>query len=177
MMSNLKLLLLAIIVFSLAACSAVGMHTPVVAVEPSSISDTSVNGPLALINAQQSDHQVDLQFRGILIRLRDSTQALVDGVERELKQRGATITDSADKRLSLSVTGIEMISGMNVYRAVIHFRVESGEGNVVEMSSTRASLASGYNLTSNPTKPIDVAMSDAVGMILNHAMVQAYLVK
>jgi hypothetical protein len=43
------------------------------------------------------------------------------------------------------------------------------------MPRFRASLSSGYNLSSNPTKPPDVAMSDAVSQILTHPLVRRYL--
>ena len=163
------------IVLLLSACSAVGPHTPVLAVNSAEIPTFLVNGDVSVDNAQTDTTAVDLDFRGVIINLNESTQVLVDALSNELRSHAATTTATDGKTLSVSVTHIEMRRGFNVYSAKVKISVVLGSGESVAIETSRKSLASGYNLSSNPTKPLDVAMSDAVKEILTNPVVLSYL--
>jgi len=164
-----------VMVLMLAACSPVGPHTPVLTVRSDEVPVFPVTGSVSIDNVQADSAPVELGFRGIVVNLNESTQVLVDALLQELRSRGATVGAGGHKQLRVSVNHIDMVTGANVYRANIDISVTPGSADAVAIHATRASLLSGYNMQSNPTKPLDVAMSDAVMQILGDPRIQRYL--
>ena len=160
----------------LAACADVGPYRP----DPTSATVAiekkfAAKGELRIINAQPSEVTHELTIRGIVVNYKDFTQALVEALKIEFQKQGVTLADNAGKKLLVKVNRVYMEPrGVN-FRGHIFSDITMGDGTTESFHTTRASFASAFMLQNFPTKPLNEAFKDMVGIILNSSKIRAYL--
>lgn len=95
-------------------------------------------------------------------------------ISGELKRHGVALNESAEKKLYIKVTNVEMFHSMT-YRADIKAVVRTGAGDEKIFKASRASYGSAFMVGTFPTKPLDAAFQDLVKDILTHPVISAYL--
>lgn len=172
----------AFIYFNLVCCllffsscrSSVGLYNPDPLTAKGVTKDISFSNTVSIINDQSSTQRHLLDFRGIEVNYNEFTQSLVDALCLELKRHGVALNESAEKKLYLKVTEVEMFLSMT-YRADIKAIVRTGDGNEKIFRASRASYGSPFMVSTFPTKPLDAAFKDLVKDILTHPVITTYL--
>lgn len=159
----------------LSSCSGVGRYSPKPSIAKGVVQNASFSKAVAVVNAQDSTEEHALGFRGIIVDYHEFTQSVVDALKAELENNGATVRDGAEKRLSVTVTQVDMKPGPMVFRGAIEADVKTGDGHTERFRATRASYASGWNAGTNPTKPLNSSFEDLVKSILENDKIQAYI--
>ena len=161
--------------FLFSSCSSVGRYAP----DPSSAKgvagNLSFSNSVAVVNAQDSRELHSLDFRGIVVDYHEFTQSIVDALKAELGRNGVSVQDEASKTLRVAVRQVTMMPGPATYRGTIVAKVETGDGHAENFHATRASYASGWNVGTSPTKPLDAAFRDLINDILANKVFQDYL--
>ena len=158
----LALLLVGCLIFGASSCvSAVGKYSPKPSLAHGVAGSISASKPISVVNAQPATSERKLPFRGIVVNKHEWTQSLVDALKAELKRNGVVINDAADKKLQVVVTNVDMSPTFATYRGYLSAEVTTGDGHLEHFEVTRASYASGLNVATAPTKPLDEAFKDA----------------
>jgi hypothetical protein len=165
--------------FFVSGCSPVGNYTPDPLKARGAAKNINITKQVVITNAQSYDKEDLLGFRGISINYKTFTQSLVDALNMELNKDRVVSKGSTDKQLHVSVTNVKQsfIAGGFSYGADINAEVKMGQGRTKQYLGSRASLASGYNVGSAPTKPLDAAFRDLVKMIAEDPDIQEYINK
>ena len=106
---------------------------------------------------------------------REFSQSVVDALKAELEHGGTRVRSEAERVLYVTVTGVNMIPGGMTFRGTIDAEVKTGNGHTESFSATRASYASGWDLSTGPTKPLDAAFRDLIKSILENTAVREYI--
>jgi len=161
--------------FFLTSCS-VGNYTPDAAIAKGVGKNLEAfPGSVAIENAQESRLEQHLGFLNTVVNYHDFTQSVVDALKNELQAKGTTVAPDANKKLSVQVVEVSYFQEAVTYRAVIKANVQTGAGDIHRFESSRASYASGANMTFAAKKPLDAAFKDLVSNILKDTSIQAYL--
>ena len=158
-------------------CSPVGNYTPDPLMAKGLAKNINITKPVKISNNQPYDQKDLLAFRGISVNYNTFTQSLVDALNMELNKNKLIENDSANKHLQVAVTNVEMAfgSGAANFRATIDAEVKMGNGQIKQYHSSRASYASGFNIGTAPTKPLNAAFYDLVKYIVEDPVIQEYI--
>ena len=162
------------LLFLCSCSSSVGPYNPDPLIAKGVTKNSSFSNTVSIINDQSSTQRHLLDFRGIEVNYNEFTQSLVDALCLELKRHGVILKESAEKKLYLKVTEVEMFLSMT-YRADIKAIVRTGVGNEQIFRASRASYGSPFMVSTFPTKPLDSAFKDLVKDILAHPVITTYL--
>lgn len=168
-------ILMAVCCLLLSSCSAVGRYNPEPSIAEGVAENISSSGAVAVVNAQESREEHALEFRGMVVDYHEFTQSVVDALKAELERQGVVVRDEANKKLYVRVSNVTMMPGPAVFRGTIKATVEAAGGPTERFYATRASYASGWNVGTNPTKPLDAAFKDLVRSILANEVILGYL--
>ncbi len=167
--------LIAFCMLFLSSCSGVGRYSPKPTIAAGVAKNIRFSKAVAVVNAQDSQEEHILGFQGIVVNYHEFTQSVVDGLKAELAAGGTPVRDDAEKLLYVTVTKVSMMPGAMTFRGTIDAMVKTGDGHTERFSATRASYASGWNVSTGPTKPLDAAFKDLVKSILEKAALQEYI--
>ena len=162
-------------IFLLSSCSGVGKVEIDPSIAEGVAENLSFSGILAIVNAQDSAEERDLNFRGITVDYHGFTQSIVDALKVEFESNGATVQEQAEKTLYVTVTDVSMKPGPATFRGAINATVKTADGHTEEFYATRASYASGWNVGTNPTKPLNAAFKDLIKSIAENQAIREYL--
>ncbi|MCZ6855670.1 MAG: hypothetical protein O7G86_17295 [Gammaproteobacteria bacterium] len=167
MASERMLLILVVVLFS--GCAGVGHYIPVVRIDRGEVQTIVTSGSVNFDNRGASGLR-NLDFRDMQVDLREITQSLIDALTKELNLQGIAVEDSAAKTVTLAVKGVvvEIEGGGLTFACTVFIDVRLGDGESFFVEAKRSSYASGFNVDTRPTKPLDKALSDASIRILNH---------
>jgi len=162
-------------IFLLPSCSRVGKLEIDPSIAKGMAENLSFSGTLAIVNAQDSVEERDLNFRGITVDYHGFTQSIVDALKVEFESNGATLRDEAEKTLYVTATNVSMKPGPATFRGAINATVKTADGHTEKFYATRASYASGWNVGTNPTKPLNAAFKDLIKSIAENQAIREYL--
>lgn len=173
------LALTALAMLFISGCSAVGNYTPNPLKAKGLAKNINITKSVVITNAQQSDQDHLLNFRGISINYKTFTQSLVEALNMELNKDRVVSNDSTDKELHVSVTNVKQsfIAGGFSYGADIEAEVKMGQGRTKKYQASRASYASGGNVWFAPTKPLAASFRDLAKKIITDPEIQEYINK
>lgn len=161
--------------FALSSCGAVGKYAPNPSIAKNTPSSISATAPIAVINAQSNTTERKLPLRGIVVTKQEWTQSLVQALTTVLKKNGVSVQEDAEKKLNIVVTEIDISLRGATYRGYLEAEVKTGDGKKEKFEVTRASYASGMNVSSFPTKPLDACFKDLVTEILENENIKGYI--
>ena len=161
----------------ISGCSGVGNYTPNPLKARGVAKNVNVSNPVVINNAQASNQDHLMGFRGISINYNTFTQSVVEALNMELNNNMPITNNDTSKQLHITVTNVTIgfaAAGMN-YRAHIEAQVKTGQGQTKHYQTTRASYASGLNVSTAPTRPLNSAFRDLVKQIAEDPDIQQYI--
>ena len=126
---------------------------------------------VAVLNVQDSTEPFLMGQMGIHsynANLHEWTDTAVDMLEKELKDKGISVSDGAKRQLKLTVKRANVHWGMVKVRCITDLKVETGDGYSNDFTGD---AASGWTLF----KACDRALARAVGEALNDDKILKYL--
>lgn len=169
-----QLLLIVFIIF-LSSCAAVGKYNPDPKIATGSVEGINITNTIKISNSQPSTIERTIKFRGIIVNYNTFTQSLVEALKMEYERNKVKVNNSADKELQVIVIDVSMYRGAWNYSGVITAEVKYGNGSIERFSAKRSSYASGFNIGSFPTKPLDSAFKDLVANIIKNENILNYI--
>ncbi|MDH3621126.1 MAG: hypothetical protein OEV34_16055 [Gammaproteobacteria bacterium] len=166
-----------LVMLGLTACaSGVGHYVPDIRVDGDEIQPFPDAGAIQFENRSPGGLR-NLDFREIEVDLNEVTQALINAMSVALGQQSDTARDGIAKTITLNMKGIiiEPEGGGLTFASTVFIDVAMGDGESFFVESKRSSYGSAFNVVSNPTKPLDAAVSDAAALILNDPRLRAYV--
>ncbi len=170
-----QVVLLASCTLFLSSCHGYGRYIPNPGTAAGVAEGISFSQAVAVVNAQDSREEHALGFQGITVDHREVTQSVVDALRAELEHGGTRVRSEAEKVLYVTVTSVGMTPGPMAFRGTINAEVKTGNGHTESFSATRASYASGWNVSTGPTKPLDAAFRDLIKSMLENTALQEYI--
>ncbi len=158
----------------LAGCGAITVHhvPELQSISSDKIPDLRGSRSLDVRSGPTSAEEVEIGTVGVgkvVGSLRDWTNATVTFVKAELSERGATISESAPRFLTLTVTKAEVsaVPLVGISTGKVSLMVVAADGHSGEFEGTSSSLA--------PLGAINGAATDAVKIMLEDPKIGAYL--
>lgn len=160
---------------TLCASCAIGPYSPEPNLAAGVTRNVAITKPVAILSDQTSEEPIHLPRRKIVVDRKSFTESLVAAIKMELASNNVAVTESADKKLLVSVTNIRMFRDGATLRAEIDAEVKTGSGELEKFVTSRASYGSDFNRDIAPTRPIDSAFRDLVQKILTSKNILQYL--
>lgn len=135
-------------------------------VQPDKIPTLDITQPFALVNAQRSDAVINLPVSPytVTVNLYKTTDTLIALIKDELNKKGVAVSESADKKIKISVVDIWMVPRVGVFKCDFNITADIG-GNAIGMKASGESW--------NYEKAMDLALTEtAIVFIYNDKFIQ-----
>ena len=121
------------------------------------------------INSQnaQEDIVIPVESLKLNVNLKEYTESVITSLKSELDRNGNPYSDSASKKIEISVVDVSLASSMGGNICNIDLVIQPGAIPVIGIQASAKSL--------NYQKAIDYAVADAAIRVLNHREIIRYL--
>lgn len=138
-------------------------------IEPHRIPDMTATQPIALVNAQSEGSEIELTVPAytVTVDLHKTTDAVIDSMAGELRKKGVSVSDTAEKTVKIAVIDVRIITRAAVFKCDVSYTVEAEK---IERFGGEASDESW-----NFQKAVDLAVTETAIQILNKRQFVDYL--